>query len=65
MPVQLIITMEDNGQIGVAGPLDNLVQCYGMLGCAKDAIKDYAAAKQNRIQVAGPGALVGLDGGKK
>ncbi len=65
MAVQLVLTLEDNGSLSVAGPLDNLLQCYGMLGLAKDALKDYAAAKQARVQVAPASALVGLDGGKK
>ena len=57
MPTQLVITLEDNGQLNVNGPLDNLLMCYGMLSLAHDSIKDYAASKQNRVQLATPGSV--------
>lgn len=58
MPTQLVITLEDNGQLNVNGPLDNLLMCYGMLQLAKDSIKDYAVSKQNRVQLAPAGVVL-------
>jgi hypothetical protein len=47
-PVTLVITMDENNQIGVSGPISNKLLCYGMLAVAHDAIKDFNdnAAKQ-------------------
>jgi hypothetical protein len=63
--VQLIITLDAQGQIQVNGPLDNMLLCFGLLELAKVSVKDYNVAKQQRVQLAPPSALVGLDGGKK
>ena len=57
MPTQLVITLEDNGQLNVNGPLDNLLMCYGMLQLAHDSIKDYAVLKQQRVRLATPGSM--------
>lgn len=43
--IQLIITLDDTGQIGVTGPINNQLMCYGMLEMAKIAVT--AHAKQN------------------
>ena len=52
-PVQLTITMEADGRIGVSGPIDNLVLCLGLLELAKDALRNHAQQK-----TAGPKILV-------
>ena len=62
MEATLTIVLDPQGQIQVSGPLDNMLLCYGMLELAKVSIKDYATAKQQRVQVAPASALVGLDG---
>ena len=49
MAVQLIISMDDNGQVGVNGPIDNQVLAYGLLMIAHNAIYDYHKQKENRI----------------
>ena len=38
---RLIITIQDDGSVGVTGPLNNKLLCYGILEAAKDAIKNY------------------------
>ena len=38
---QLIIVLEQDGKINVNGPIGDKLLCYGMLECAKSAIKDY------------------------
>lgn len=37
---QLLINAD--GSIGVQGPINDKVLCFGLLGCAHDAIKDFA-----------------------
>jgi hypothetical protein len=46
---QLIITLDHAGNIGVTGPITDKVLCYGMLGVAHDAIRDYNEEKARRI----------------
>jgi hypothetical protein len=57
MKVQLLIEMNEQNQITVNGPINNKMLCYGMLDCARDAIKDFAdnAAKGPHIALAQPG----------
>ena len=38
---QITVTLFANGQVGVNGPLENKIVCYGLLEAARDAIKDY------------------------
>lgn len=48
--IELVITMTPDGQVGVRGPIDNLVVCYGLLEIARDAIQAKAAQRgQQRI----------------
>jgi hypothetical protein len=48
---ELVITMTPDGQVGVRGPIDQLVLCYGLLELARDAIQARAAemAKQRIV----------------
>lgn len=39
--VQLIISLMPDGQILINGPIKNKTLCYGLLECAKDAIRDF------------------------
>jgi hypothetical protein len=50
---ELVITMTPDGQVGVRGPIDQLVLCYGLLELARDAIQARAAemAKQRVVPV--------------
>lgn len=48
---RLIIDFMPDGRVNVYGPIGNKFLCYGMLECAKDAIRD--ANSRNR-----PGGLV-------
>lgn len=43
--VQILITMAPNGGVQVTGPIDNKLLCYGLLDCARDAIKDHSDQK--------------------
>jgi hypothetical protein len=56
MKVQLLIEMNEQGQITVNGPIGQKMLCYGMLDCARDAIKDYTdkAAQGPQIALAQP-----------
>jgi hypothetical protein len=57
MRAQLTITIEDDGRINVNGPINDKLLSYGMLECARDAIKDHAAKNQQRIQLVPGDAL--------
>ena len=41
MPIQLLITLTGDGQVQVAGPLEDRVLCYGLLEAARDAVREY------------------------
>lgn len=47
--INLLIVLMPDGTIGVNGPLENKVLCYGLLESARDAIKDY----KPKIQIPG------------
>lgn len=40
-PIQLVITLNPDGQLSLSGPIQNKILCYGLLGRARDAIKDF------------------------
>jgi hypothetical protein len=40
-PTVLTITLDDNAEISVQGPIGNKLICYSMLELARDAIKDH------------------------
>jgi hypothetical protein len=42
---QLIITLTDQGQIEVNGPLSDKILCYGMLKFAENVIQSYEPPK--------------------
>ena len=49
----LVITFDQiTGQVGVNGPIQNALLCYGILESAKDAIRKFAQdqAQEKRIQ---------------
>jgi hypothetical protein len=47
---KLIIEFTDNGRIQVTGPIADKVLAYGMLEAAKDAVRDYSATQERRVQ---------------
>ena len=40
---QLVITLQDNGQVEISGPIENKMLVYGMLESARDAIQEHTA----------------------
>jgi hypothetical protein len=53
-----VITVEDNDTIGVNGPINNKLLCYGMLDLARDAIKDFNDKQAaSKILVAPAGSI--------
>ncbi len=48
----LTITLLDNGQVNVSGPIENRMLTYGLLGVAQDSIREHAANQDKRIQMA-------------
>lgn len=43
---QLIITLQNTGQVLVTGPIHDKTLCYGLLGQAADAIRAYVDEQQ-------------------
>lgn len=58
---QLLITLDKAGNIGIEGPITDKVLCYGMLGVAHDAIRDYNEEQARRIIRPDAGALALVD----
>jgi len=57
MRVQLLIEMDERGDVTVKGPLEQKPICYGMLEIARDIIKDLhdkATAQNGAIQIVKP-----------
>lgn len=60
MKAQLVITLEDDGRVNVAGPLNDRVLAYGLLGIARDVVEKFneeAAAKRGNLVLAPAGSL--------
>jgi len=59
-----IVFNTDTGKIGVNGPIQDKVGCFGVLEVAKDAIREYhRAQEENRVQpvsVVPPGLMANL-----
>lgn len=41
MNAELKITLTPSGQVLVTGPIANKLLCYGMLGLARDVVRDF------------------------
>lgn len=57
MKAQLVITIEDNDQTNVSGPINDKLLCYGMLEVARDAIQSHhakVALRQSVVPAAMP-----------
>lgn len=52
MPTQLLITMDEDQNIQLQGPVGNRALCYAMLELAKDAIRKHNEGDHQLIQPA-------------
>ena len=60
---KLTITLDEQGNVGLEGPVDQKMLCYGMLETARDLIQDYHIAKeQSAIQRPSPADVLSLNG---
>lgn len=50
MNIQLVIEMTPDGKVGVIGPLQNKVLCYGLLEIAKEVIREAGAVAERRVE---------------
>ena len=50
--VQLVVSLMTDGSVAVGGPLHDKILCYGLLGLAQDAIRDYRGHEAPQIQLA-------------
>lgn len=53
MQVELKITVTEQGQIGVHGPLDQPLVCYGLLEMARQAIQKHHEQAQRIVKPVG------------
>ena len=58
MAQTLTITLTDEGQVTVNGPLGEKVLCYGLLETARDVIQAYRADAQTKIVMPASGLVV-------
>jgi hypothetical protein len=49
MPVEIKILMDDAGRIGVSGPLENTLLCYGLLKAGEIALQDHYRKQAERL----------------
>lgn len=47
--VELKIMMDEAGNVGVSGPIENLILCYGLLEIGKQSIQKHHEANANRL----------------
>lgn len=45
MKIEMSIVREENGQVSVSGPIGDKMLCYGLIECARDAIREYKPGK--------------------
>lgn len=55
---QIQITLTDDGQVAVNGPLENKMLFYGLIEVAKETCYDYNKQAERRIQPAPMGLVV-------
>lgn len=53
MPFQIVITMEDTGQIKMTAPMDQKIVCYGMLEIARCLVDAHKPGEQRIIPAGG------------
>ncbi len=53
MPIQFVIQRNDDGSVSVSGPIEDKTLAYGLLECAKDAIRDFVVSQQKLVQPVG------------
>lgn len=61
-PVQMTITIEENGSVTVAGPLASPVLAYGLLEAAREVVRDFQrqqAEQRARQQLMLPNGRLG------
>lgn len=47
--VELKIMMDETGNVGVSGPIENLILCYGLLEIARQSIQKNHETAANRL----------------
>lgn len=50
--IQLTIVMTAEGKVGVQGPIDNKILCYGLLETAKEVIAHYHVQQARLVKPA-------------
>ena len=46
MKFEIIVSMDDKGNVSVNGPIENKIVCYGMLEVARQAVEKFDAQKK-------------------
>jgi hypothetical protein len=55
--LQLVITLDEAGQVSVQGPIEQKIVCYGLLEVARDAIAEHHARLAQRLVQPASGPL--------
>ena len=48
--ISIVITLTPDGKVGVGGPINDKLLCYGLLESAKDAIRDFKMPQDKIIK---------------
>lgn len=59
---RLEIILNDEGQVLVNGPIEDRLLCYGLLGVAKDSLKDHHDVRASLVKPASDLERVALIG---
>lgn len=58
---EIRIGMDEAGNVHVAGPVENVILCYGLLEAAKDAIREAKRQRETQqVKIPPPGVAHGL-----
>lgn len=53
----LTITLGEDGNVQVSGPIDNKILTYGLLAIAQESVQKFHNERQNRITLASPDSI--------
>jgi hypothetical protein len=51
MTFELVISMDETGNVSVNGPIENKIVCYGMLEVARQAVEKFEPKKKTIVPV--------------
>lgn len=53
----LTITLQEDGNVQVSGPIDNKILTYGLLAIAQETVSEFHKDRQCRVTLASPDSI--------